>query len=554
LSDAPLDEEICERARLAQDSRFDGRFFIAVRSTGVYCRPICPVRPPKRENVSFFPSAAAAHEAGFRPCLRCRPESSPGTPASAGTAATVVRALRLIEQGALSEGSVETLAARLGIGSRHLGRLFSKHLGASPVKIAQTHRLHLAVKLLHETGLPIAHIAAASGFGSVRRMNEVVKRCYARPPSALRREGHDEACSGGVQLELAYRPPLDWMYLREFLALRALPGVESVGGDVYRRSIEIRDQRGWIAVEPVAGRDRLRLTVELPKVTSLAAIVGRVRAMFDLDAEPTAIARDLSRDPALAEEVARRPGLRVPGAWDPFELAVRAVLGQGVSVAAARTLAGRVVARFGEDAPQPARAAGLARLFPRADPLVAADLAPLGVTAGRAAAIRALARAHRDGRLDLSGAQDLERFAASLETVPGVGPWTAQYIAMRSGGHPDAFPASDLGLRRGAAACLGARSGDLDARALEARAAAWRPWRAYAAMYLWQVYARLPRTRRTPREATALAADEDGHAAPLTSDAPLRRTTGDGPESAASAAALSRGATGRRARGTRRRA
>jgi AraC family transcriptional regulator of adaptative response / DNA-3-methyladenine glycosylase II len=346
------------------------------------------------------------------------------------------------------------------------------------------------MKLLDETELPMTEIADAAGFGSVRRFNELIRSTYQRTPRSLRRRSASPAGGGGLRLRLAYRPPLDWRWLRDFLALRAVPGLEEVEGERYRRVIALEGRRGWIEVGPVAGSHALELTVAFPDVARLATIVARARSAFDLDADPMTIERDLGADPRLAERLALRPGLRVPGAWDGFELAVRAVLGQGVSVAAARTLATRLVLRFGVafgDRPR----GGLTHSFPGADTLAEADLAEIGLPGSRAGAIRALARSVLEGRIELAGAGDFESLTSSLQSLPGVGPWTAQYVAMRAGGHPDAFPCEDLGLLRGAAACLGRSGASLTAGALHRYAERWRPWRAYAAMHLWAAHGEL---------------------------------------------------------------
>lgn len=487
-----LDVDACERARLARDPRFDGRFFIGVRTTRVYCRPICPVRLPKAENVRFFASAAGAAEAGFRPCLRCRPESSPGTSAWQGTAATVSRALRLIQGGALDEGGVEALADRLGIGGRHLGRLFLRHVGAPPLRVAQTRRLHLAKKLLDETSLAVTEIAYASGFGSVRRFHEAMRASYGRPPGAIRKARSDAPAraSGGdeIRLRLAFRPPFDWEALRAFFAFRALPGVEEADGASYRRTVALDGRLGRIAVRAVPGAHHLELAVELPDVAAaLVRVLARVRRMFDLDADPATIERDLGRDAALAKLLRARPGLRVPGAWDPFELAVRAVLGQQVSVKGARTLAGRIAERFGARLPA-AAGGGPPLAFPTPEALVDAELESVGLPAARAATIRRLARAVKSGALDLETSRDLDTSVAELVRVEGIGPWTAHYVALRALGEPDAFPASDLGLLGGATLCLARRGERFTPAALVQRAEAWRPWRAYAAMHLWQAH------------------------------------------------------------------
>jgi len=485
---AALDREVCERARQTRDPRFDGRFFIGVLTTGVYCRPVCGVRLPKPENVRFFPSAAAAAEAGFRPCLRCRPESSPGTSAWRGTAATVSRALRLIQAGALDESDVGALAARLGIGARQLSRLFVRHLGASPAQVAQTRRLHLAKKLLDETRLPLTEIAGAAGFGSVRRFNEVMRATWGRPPSALRKGRGPAAAGERLELRVAFRPPFDWPALRDFLAQRAVPGVERVEDDRYQRTIAIDGRLGRIEARALPGSHHLALALELPDAASaLVRVLARVRRLFDLDAVPATIEADLGRDAALARQLAKRPGLRVPGAFDPFELAVRAVLGQLVSVGAARTLATRLAARFGRRVPDAVEGEGVWLAFPDPETLAEADLRAIGLPESRAAAIRGLARRAAAGGLELEAPRDLDAFVAELMELPGIGAWTAHYVALRALGEPDAFPASDLGLLRGAALCLGGGE-RFTAATLTRRAEPWRPWRGYAAMHLWRAH------------------------------------------------------------------
>jgi AraC family transcriptional regulator of adaptative response / DNA-3-methyladenine glycosylase II len=494
-----LDPELCERARQTRDARFDGRFFVGVLTTGVYCRPICGVRLPKPENVRFFASAAAAADAGFRPCLRCRPESSPGTSAWRGTAATVSRALRLIQAGALDEADVGALAGRLGIGARQLSRLFVRHLGAAPLQVAQTRRLHLAKKLLDETGLPITRIAGAAGFGSVRRFNEAIRATYGRAPSALRRARPLSAAGERLELRVAFRPPFDWPALRDFLAQRAVPGVEQVEGDRYRRTIAVDGRLGRIEARALPGSHQLALSLELPDAASaLVRVLARVRRLFDLDAAPATLEADLGRDAQLAVQLAKRPGLRVPGAFDPFELAVRAILGQLVSVATARNLAARLAARFGRRVPGASEESGTWLAFPDAATLAEADLRGSGLPEARAAAIRGLARGVAAGSLDLESPRGLDDFVAELCELPGIGAWTAHYVALRALGEPDAFPASDLGLLRGAALCLGSGEPFTAAR-LARRAEAWRPWRGYAAMHLWSAYA--DAAARAPRRA-----------------------------------------------------
>ena len=480
-----LDHDACYRALSTRDSRFDGRLFVGVKTTGIYCRPICPARTPKQANVNFYPSAAAAQAAGFRPCLRCRPESSPDLGAWRGTSNTVSRALAMIEAGALDNEDVDGLAARLGMGERQLRRLFRQHLGASPIAVAQTRRVLLAKQLIHQTRLPMTEVALASGFGSVRRFNETFQSLYARPPAALRRlSGEAPAGEDGVRLDLAYRGPYDWEALTGFLALRAIIGVEVVSPKLYARTIAIGEHRGLLCVSPVPGRDRLSVTVRFPRLAALPAIIARVRRVFDLSADPQAIADHLSLDPALAPRVAARPGLRVPGAWDGFELAVRAILGQQITVTAATNLAARIVRDWGEPLPDGLAGVipGLTHIFPSAERLAAADLSILPMPRARSASLQSLARtaaadpALFEPRADLAGA------IARLKALPGIGEWTAQYIAMRQLREPDAFPVGDIGLMRAMAGPDGARPA---AAALQARAEAWRPWRAYAALHLW---------------------------------------------------------------------
>ncbi|HET7293514.1 MAG TPA: AlkA N-terminal domain-containing protein [Vicinamibacteria bacterium] len=474
-----LDRSALDRARVSRDPRFDGKFFIAVVSTGIYCRPICPVPSPKKANVRYYATAAAAAEAGFRPCLRCRPEAAPGTPAWLGTSAVVRRGLRLIQDGALDAVSVERLATRLGIGPRHLRRLFLRHLGATPVTLAQTRRLHFAKRLLDATELPITDVALAAGFGSVRRFNAVFRGTYGRAPRELRkRRGAPAEAGDGVALELAFRPPYDWEQVRDFLAVRAVPGVERVDAQGYARTVAMNGAHAVVRLRPVAEERALELRVHGAAPEVLFQLVSTARRAFDLAADPDRIARELGRDRLLAPFVRRRPGLRIPGAWDPFECAVRAVLGQQVSVAAARTLAARLVARAGKRIA--GDAADLTHLFPDAKALAAANLDGLGITGARVAALRALSRAVIEGAVDF--AAPVEEVQAALAALPGFGSWTAQYVALRALGEPDAFPAADLVLRRVAAA----GGPPFTSRALESRAEAWRPWRGYAVFHLWR--------------------------------------------------------------------
>lgn len=497
-----MDFSTCRRAFETRDPRFDGQVFCAVKTTGVYCRPVCPARTPKAENVDFYPSAAAAQEAGFRPCLRCRPEASPDLGAWRGTSGTVSRALSLIEDGALDGGDVEALADRLGMGERQLRRLFRQHLGASPVAVAQTRRVLLAKQLIQETRLPMAEVALAAGFGSVRRFNETFLQIFQRAPGDLRRTRGEAPASAGVRVRLAYRPPYDWDQMIGFLAARAISGVEVVSPDRYARTVCIGGSRGLVIVEPAAG-SALSVAIRLSDLSALSGVIARVRRLFDLSADPVRIGEHLSQDPVLSPLVAARPGLRAPGAWDGFELAVRAMLGQQITVGAARLLAVRLVETYGEPIEDAAAAElGLTRLFPAPERLIGRDIAALGMPQARGLALEALARALVQDPQMFAPRADLDAAVAALKALPGVGEWTAQYIALRQMRETDAFPAGDIGLQRALAQHEG---GDRpSASELLARAEAWRPWRAYAAQYLWTADHQAPeklRKRRPDHEA-----------------------------------------------------
>ena len=486
-----LDPEACRRAFVTRDPRFDGRIFCGVKTTGIYCRPICPARTPKAENVVYFPSAAAAQEAGFRPCLRCRPEASPDLGAWRGTSNTVSRALALIETGALDQGDVDALAGRLGVGERQLRRLFRQHLGASPVSVAQTRRVLLAKQLIQETRLPMTEVALASGFGSVRRFNETFQQLFGSAPGALRRSRQpaESAAGSGVTVRLAYRAPYDWEGVIAFLAARAIPGVEAVAPDRYARTLAIDGARGLVIVRRGAG-DWLEAEIRFPKLQALPAVIARIRRVFDLAADPALIGAHLAQDPALAGRIAARPGLRAPGAWDGFELAVRAILGQQITVTAARGLAARLTEAYGERVDDPAAAAlGLTRLFPTPQRLIGEDIAVLGMPRARGAALEALARTVAADPTIFTPRADLESAIAALSALPGVGDWTAQYIALRELREPDAFPHGDVALMRALVDDEGQRP---SAQQLLARAEAWRPWRAYAAQHLWAADAAQP--------------------------------------------------------------
>lgn len=470
-----LDSNSCYRALRARDRRFDGRFYVAVSSTGIYCRPICPARPPKRENMHFYSSAAAAEGAGYRPCLRCRPERAPGASSVDAASRLANAAIAGIEEHALSSARMGELAASLGVSERHLRRVTEAELGVSPIELAQTQRLLLAKRLLSDTSLKLTEIAFAAGFGSVRRFNALFKSRYGLNPRSLR--GHADP-AGALRCQLDFRPPIAWENLLAYLRLRAIPGVESVDATHYRRTVAIEDHQGWIAVSLAAGG--LSLDVELSQ--SLAPVIGavlvRVKQLFDLSAAPDAVSAALAKDSKLQAMVRRLPGLRVPGAFDGFELAVRAVLGQQVSVKAATTMAGRWARAFGAEIATPYLE--LNRLTPAAHRLDEAsvdEIASLGIIGSRSRCIVALVKAVRERNVALGSTADVENQIEGLMRLPGIGPWTAQYIAMRALRWPDAFPGTDLMLLRAAR---------LNAKQLHARAEGWRPWRAYATHYLWQ--------------------------------------------------------------------
>jgi AraC family transcriptional regulator of adaptative response / DNA-3-methyladenine glycosylase II len=484
-----LDRETCYRALLARDSRFDGIFFTAVLSTGIYCRPVCPAKTPRTENCRFFPTAAAAEGAGFRPCLRCRPELSPAAPNGTGNEA--VRRAVLLMSGEFSHGNMEDIAAELGLSGRQLRRLFLREYGLPPVAVAQTERLLFAKRLLQETTLSMTDVAFSSGFGSVRRFNALFRSRYGLAPGSVRRAPLSHGTET-ISLRLAYRPPFAWQQLLDFLALRAIAGVEAVTGSTYCRSVALDGHRGWLQVEQLAGQNSLLVTLPTSLTPVLMTVLTRLRRLFDLDANPLVIGRHLASDPRLEPLVAANPGLRVPGAWDGFELALRAVLGQQVSVRGASTLAARLCQTFGEPAPTPHGTITLFAPGPQSLAMATPDrIAAIGLPRERAATVQGLARAVAGGTLRLHAGADPAATLAELQSIRGIGAWTAQYIVMRALGWPDAFPAGDLGLRRALAA---------GERELLAAAEQWRPWRAYAALHLWMSLAAAPKENK-PRGA-----------------------------------------------------
>ncbi|KAB8197691.1 helix-turn-helix domain-containing protein [Nonomuraea phyllanthi] len=457
MSPLELDFDSCYRAVSARDARFDGRFYTAVTTTRIYCRPICPARTPASRNVRFYRHAASAEAAGFRPCKRCRPELSPGDPGWDVRGDLVGRALRLIDDGAADEhGGVTGLAKRLHITERHLHRLFVAELGVGPLAVARTKRLLLAKQLLTETGLPVTEVAFAAGFGSVRQFNATMRETYGFTPSELRATAGPRASDAALRLRLHRREPYDVEGVFAFLAARAIPGLEVATPTSYARSVP----GGTITLTP--RQDHIALDVVVDDTRHLARVVARCRRLLDLDADPGAITEILGTT-SLAPLVEARPGLRVPGTFDGFELAVRAVVGQQISVAGARTLLGRIVARAPGD------------LFPTPAELLDTDLTGLGLTNRRVATLKHLAARMADGQIDLDGGQEPAEAVAALLAVPGIGPWTASYIALRALRDPDAWPVGDLVLKK-RMACLGIPDDHIER---------WRPWRAYAALHLW---------------------------------------------------------------------
>ena len=481
----PLDADACYRAVAAHDARFDGAFFIGVTSTGIYCRPVCRVKTPRRENCRFFAHASQAEGAGFRPCLRCRPELAPQTlawsaqDASALLAQHAARLLDSPDAWGDEVPSVAGLAARLGVSDRHLRRVFEAELGVSPMDWLQTRRLLAAKQLLADTRLPVAQVALAAGFASLRRFNAAFAAQYRMSPTALRRDGSEAKPGDGIAVTLGYRPPYDVREMLQFLQQRGIAGVEQidVAAHTVARTLRLDDDTcGWIACRFEPEQHRVQVRVAESLAPQLPRVIARVRAWLDLDADPAAIHAVLGADfPALA-------GLRVPGTLDGLELAVRAVVGQQVTVAAARTLTTRLVERFGTPLATPID--GLTRLFPTPATLAAAsgdELGQLGLVRQRQAAIHALAQAVPSGHISLHAGADVQTTMDSLKALPGIGAWTADYIALRALRWPDAFPSGDVALQK----ALAPEGQRLTARAAESRAERWRPWRAYAVIRAW---------------------------------------------------------------------
>jgi AraC family transcriptional regulator, regulatory protein of adaptative response / DNA-3-methyladenine glycosylase II len=486
--DQELEPDICWQAVLSRDRRFDGRFFVATVTTGGYCRPICRIPFGKPNHIRFYACAAAAEAAGFRPCRRCHPEVSPGTPAWVGTSAVVSRALRLIWDGALDGSGVDDLAERVGIGSRQLRRLFIEHLGVPPIKIASTHRLHFARNLIEQSDMPMAEIAFNAGFKSIRQFNHALRTTAGQSPSELRRLRDELAISarrGEFVMRLLYRPPFNWSALVAFLKSRGTPGVELVEENFYQRTVESDGEAGVIDVRPDHENACLVVRIALPKYRSLLRVVERVRRIFDFGADPLQIASHLSRDPRLKPLLDDQPGLRVPGVWDGFEVGVRAALGQRLTVVDSNAVAGELVRKFGR--PIETSVDGLTHLFPRPEDLAGAELAPFGIARECAASVNALARALSNKEFTFESSRTLRDTISRLSAIDGIGEEIAHYIAMRASGEPDAFPSDDRALRR----ALGTGEIPASSEQILSLAEGWRPWRAYAAMHLWAANAAL---------------------------------------------------------------
>jgi len=476
------DFEACYRFMRSRDPRYDGYFFVGVISTGIYCRPSCPARLPKRRNVRLFRSAAAAQETGLRACKRCDPDAAPGSPAWNRRADVAGRAFRLIAEGTVDRDGVPGLARSLGYSERQLQRILTAEVGAGPVALARAQRAQAARLLIESTGVSFAEVALAAGFRSVRQFNDTIRSIYGRTPTELRRRARGRAekvAPGTIELTLACRQPFDGESLIRFLGARAVPGVEALEGDAFRRSLSLRHGGAIVELSPASAAVRCRL--RLDDLRDLTAAVARCRRLLDLDADPPTVSAQLQRDSLLGALVRARPGLRVPGCADGFELAVRAVVGQQVSVAAAGTAAAKLVERYGEPLREPL--GSLTHRFPTSSALAQADPASLSMPRSRARALRELARLVERGELRLDSGADQSSSVAALLSVPGIGPWTASYIAMRALCDPDAYPLGDAGLRR----ALG-RQGQatLDRRAEERLTEAWRPWRSYAVIHLWR--------------------------------------------------------------------
>ncbi|PKH21005.1 adenosine deaminase [Enterobacterales bacterium CwR94] len=478
-----IDSDAAYQALLSRDTRFDGVFFVGVTSTGIYCRPICPVKAPLHKNCRFFNSAEAAEKAHFRPCLRCRPELAPGNAPMDSAHRIAERVVAAIDEGLIEgEESLEQIAGRFHISGRQLRRVLQNELGVSPIELKQTRRLLLAKQLLTETQLPVTEVAFASGFNSLRRFNDAFQQHYRLAPSRLRKTAREGAIDvsehASSQLQLSYRPPYDWQAMLEFLRQRAILHIEAVENDSYMRTVRLGKSQGWIRVTHAPERHALKVEFSHSLTAVLPALLRRLRNLFDLSAHPDRIAQVLQQDPLLAGSVEKSPGLRVPGAFDGFEMVIRAILGQQITVKAATTLAGRFSATFGDPVSTPFPA--LTRLAPLPERIAEAtvdDIAQHGIVSARSRCIIALAQACASGELMLNSAPDPQEAIKQLIALPGIGPWTAHYIAMRALRWPDAFPKEDIAIRN--------NLGGVSAKEAEALSHAWSPWRSYAVMHIW---------------------------------------------------------------------
>ena len=491
----PLDDKACYAAMQAHDVRFDGRFFCGVSSTGIYCRPICRVRLPKEGNCTFFVSAAAAEAAGYRPCLRCRPELAPGL-APVDSVPRLARSAAIMEEDCLTPRKISELATVLGITDRHLRRVFFAEYGVSPVQYLQTRRLLLAKSLLTDTQLTVTDVAMAAGFGSIRRFNDLFKKHYQLTPNELRKNGQSmEASNDEITLSLGYRPPYAWDSLISFLAVRAIPGVESVAGDTYRRTAAItkgeRIHYGWISVANRPAQNALSVTVATTLLPVLSRVLARIRLLFDVNCSPEKVYEKLATMNKLAPDICV-PGIRLPGCFDPFEMSVRAILGQQVTVKAAGTLAMRLVNLVGEKIHTPFEE--LAFAFPQPDRIRALEgpienhLQPLGITGGRARSILALATALATNSITLSYSANPGEVMEKLRNLPGFGPWTVEYIAMRALGWPDAFPHTDYGVKKALS--------NRPPHEILTLSQTWSPWRSYATILLWNSLQNKPEVQK----------------------------------------------------------
>jgi AraC family transcriptional regulator of adaptative response / DNA-3-methyladenine glycosylase II len=479
-----IEDNVAYTALTSRDPRFDGVFFVGVTSTGIYCRPICPVKTPMQKNCRFFETPEAAEKANFRPCLRCRPELAPGS-APVDDARRIAHLIaHRIEQGLVDDGtSLEEIAAQFELSSRQLRRIVQKELGVSPIELLQTRRLLLAKQLLTETKLPVTEIAFASGFSSLRRFNDAFSEHYRMPPSRLRKKAAEYAdavdATDTSTLQLTYRPPYDWKGMLEFLQARTIKDVEFVTDTFYSRTIRLGKHTGWIKVTHVPEKRALMVEFTHSLTPVLPALLGRLRNLFDLSARPDVIAAHLMKDKRIKKSVGKNPGLRVPGAFDGFEMAIRAILGQQVTVKAATTIACRFADAFGDRIETPF--AELTRLSPSAQDVAKANvdaIARLGIVSARAKSIIALAKAYVAGEVQLDAGANPEKAIRALVALPGIGQWTAHYIAMRALRWPDAFPKEDIAVRN--------NLGGVTAKEAEELSQVWRPWRSYAVLHIWK--------------------------------------------------------------------